>query len=190
MTDKRKPLHHYYAPRYWLPWLGMLLLRLVCLLPHRVALGIGRLAGTLVFHIGGSRRAIVRRNIELCFPELSADARETLTRDHFKALGMMLIETGLGRWASDKHIRSLLADIKGLHHLTDALDPTLKSVRVANYHANVVHDVEVMAHSCGVAEPRQMRRKHMRVVQPDGKSIPMDRLWPRPEPRSTRRRTA
>jgi len=74
-------------------------------------------------------------------------------------------------------------------HLTDALDPTLKSVRVANYHANVVHDVEVMAHSCGVDEPRELRRKHMRVVQADGKSIRMDRLWPRPEPRSAMRAT-
>jgi glutamate synthase domain-containing protein 2 len=74
-------------------------------------------------------------------------------------------------------------------HLTDALDPTLKSVRVANYHANVVHDVEVMAHSCGVEEPRELRRKHMRIVQPDGKSVPMDRLWPRPVPRSALRRT-
>lgn len=122
MADERKPLYHYYAPRYWIPWLGILLLRIVCLLPHRVALAIGRLAGTLVFHLGGSRRAIVRRNIELCFPKLSAEEREALTRAHFKALGMMLVETGLGRWASDKHIRTLLADIKGLHHLTDALD--------------------------------------------------------------------
>jgi glutamate synthase domain-containing protein 2 len=67
-----------------------------------------------------------------------------------------------------------------LPQLIDALDPTEKSVRVANYHANVVHDVEVLAHSCGVAEPRELRRRHMRVVQPDGKSVRMDQLWPRP----------
>jgi glutamate synthase domain-containing protein 2 len=68
-------------------------------------------------------------------------------------------------------------------HLIDALDPAVKSVRVANYHRNVTHDVEVMAHSCGVREPRRLRRKHMRIVGPDGRSTPMDRLWPRPEPR-------
>jgi glutamate synthase domain-containing protein 2 len=65
-------------------------------------------------------------------------------------------------------------------HLVDALDPTEKSVRVANYHANVVHDVEVMAHSCGVREPRQLGRRHMRVVQAEGLSTPMERLWPYP----------
>jgi glutamate synthase domain-containing protein 2 len=65
-------------------------------------------------------------------------------------------------------------------HLIDALDPTEKSVRVANYHANVVHDVEVMAHSCGVREPRQLTRRHMRVVQTEGVSTPMEKLWPYP----------
>ena len=67
-------------------------------------------------------------------------------------------------------------------HLIDGLDPAEKMVRVAHYHANVVHDVEVMAHSCGVREPRQLRRRHMRVVEEDGRSVPMDRLWPYPAP--------
>ncbi len=66
-------------------------------------------------------------------------------------------------------------------HLIDALDPREKSVRVANYHANVVHDVEVLAHSCGVHEPREIGRRHMRVVQADGRSVPMARIWPWPE---------
>lgn len=74
-----------------------------------------------------------------------------------------------------------------LPHLTDALDPSEKSVRVANYHHHVVHNVEVLSHSCGVTEPRQLRRKHMRIIQPSGKSVPMDVLWPRPERRETYR---
>ena len=49
----------------------------------------------------------VRRNIELCFPDLSATERDALTLQHFKALGMALIEMGLGRWASDKHLQSI-----------------------------------------------------------------------------------
>jgi glutamate synthase domain-containing protein 2 len=69
-------------------------------------------------------------------------------------------------------------------HLTDALDPADKGVRVATYHHNVVHEVEVISHSCGVREPRQLRRMHMRIVQPDGRSVRMDRLWPRPQTRA------
>lgn len=120
MSGDRKPLSRYRAPRYWPAWLALGLLRLICLLPHRVALAIGRGIGTLAYVAARSRRAIVRRNIELCFPELSTRERHALTRQHFKALGMSIIETGLGRWASDAHLASL-TKIEGLEHLLDAL---------------------------------------------------------------------
>ena len=102
MTGERKPLSSYWGPRYWPVWLGMGLLRLICLLPHRLALAAGRIFGRIAHAVGGSRRAIVRRNIGLCFPELSPDERDALAYEHFKALGMTLIEMGLGRWASDR----------------------------------------------------------------------------------------
>ncbi len=96
-------------------------LRLLCLLPHRIALATGRVIGRLAHRLGGSRRAIVRRNIELCFPELTPEERDALAFEHFKALGMTLIEMGLGRWASDKHLASITT-IKGLEHLHNAVE--------------------------------------------------------------------
>jgi len=96
------------------------LLRLVCLLPHRAALAIGKGFGLFAHAISGKRRAIVRRNIELCFPELSSAERDALAREHFKALGMMMIEMGLGRWASDRHLKSITRMV-GLEHVTSAL---------------------------------------------------------------------
>ena len=97
------------------------LLRALCLLPHRLALSIGRLPGRLVHRIGGSRRAVVRRNIELCFPDLTAAEHDALVYRHFEALGMMLIEMGLGRWASDKHLLSI-TKLTGIEHVTNALE--------------------------------------------------------------------
>jgi glutamate synthase domain-containing protein 2 len=61
------------------------------------------------------------------------------------------------------------------------LDPTDKAVKVANYCKNMVHEVEVMAHSCGVSEPRRLRRYHVRIVQADGSSVPLDILHPWPD---------
>lgn len=116
MTAARQPLYSYWAPKYWPTWIGMGLLRLLCLLPHRTALAIGRGIGRLAHRLGGSRRGVIRRNLELCFPELSADERNALAAEHFKALGMMLIETGLGRWASDKHLASITT-LKGVEHV-------------------------------------------------------------------------
>ncbi len=66
--------------------------------------------------------------------------------------------------------------------LQRGLDPTDKKVKVANYCKNLVHEVEVIAHSCGVDEPRQLGRKHIRIVQDNGVSVPLDELFPRPEP--------
>lgn len=56
-----------------------------------------------------------------------------------------------------------------------------KAVRVANYHKNLTHEVEIIAHSCGVPEPRRLKRFHVRIVQADGRSVAMDDLYPWPE---------
>ncbi len=64
--------------------------------------------------------------------------------------------------------------------LQKGLNPADKAVKVANYCTNLVHEVEVIAHSCGVAEPRALRRYHVRVMQVNGKSVPMDELFPVP----------
>jgi glutamate synthase domain-containing protein 2 len=64
--------------------------------------------------------------------------------------------------------------------LQSGLVPKTKAERVANYARGLIHEVEVMAHSCGVTEPRALRRHHVRIVQPNGRSVPMDELWPRP----------
>ncbi len=62
--------------------------------------------------------------------------------------------------------------------LQRGLDPTLKSERVANYVANMTYDVGTIAHSCGVFEPRQLRRHHARVATSSGRSESLESLYP------------
>jgi len=66
--------------------------------------------------------------------------------------------------------------------LQRGLDPVDKAARVAHYATNMRHEVETIAHACGVAEPRGLRRRHARIVQADGRSVPLDILWPMPTP--------
>ena len=120
MAAERKALHTYIAPWYWHVWLGLGCLRVVCMLPHRSSLAIGRLLGRLAHRVGAERRAIVRRNIELCFPEKTTAERDHLTREHFAALGMSVVEMGHGRWASDEQIAALCT-IENLEYLTEPL---------------------------------------------------------------------
>ncbi len=52
-----------------------------------------------------------------------------------------------------------------------------KAERVARYAQTLMKEVETIAHSCGVAEPRLLQRKHCRQVMQDGTSIPLDQLY-------------
>lgn len=53
-----------------------------------------------------------------------------------------------------------------------------KFEKVAAYARSIVHEVETIAHSVGVAEPRLMRRSHVRIVQPDGSSKRLSTIYP------------
>ncbi len=68
--------------------------------------------------------------------------------------------------------------------LQQGLDPTEKSQRVANYHKYINYGVGLIAHSCGVSEPRQLRRHHVKIVTDNGLSIGLDALHPLPAKRS------
>ena len=75
--------------------------------------------------------------------------------------------------------------------LQKGLNPEEKSVRVKNFVDKLHYGIGLIAHSCGVRNPRELKRYHVRMVRSDGRSIPMDELYPpvaappreeRPEP--------
>lgn len=147
MTTDRQPLHHYWAPIYWPTWLGLGLLRLICLLPHSLALGIGSSIGRVLHRLVAERRAIVRRNIELCFPEFTISQRNELARQHFAALGMSLIEMGLGRWASEKHLAAIM-QLEGIEHLQAAIDKGVGIILLSAHFTTLEASGRVLAINC------------------------------------------
>ena len=66
--------------------------------------------------------------------------------------------------------------------LQKGLNPDDKAVRVMNYVTNLNHEVGLIAHSCGVSEPRLLCRFHARIVTEHGRSIPLDELYPDVKP--------
>ena len=66
--------------------------------------------------------------------------------------------------------------------LQRGLDPVDKAERVKRYALAIRKEVGVIAHSCGVPEPRRLKRFHCRIVQDNGKSVPLDELYPDQEP--------
>ncbi len=62
--------------------------------------------------------------------------------------------------------------------LQKGLDPLVKADRVASYVKNMVYEVGMIAHSCGVSHFRDLQRHHARIMQGDGISVPLDKLYP------------
>ncbi|MDN7126489.1 FMN-binding glutamate synthase family protein [Pseudidiomarina sp. 1APR75-33.1] len=67
--------------------------------------------------------------------------------------------------------------------LQKGLDPEEKSVRVANYHKYLEYGVNIIAHSCGVSDPRQLNRRHGRIVTHTGDSVSLAERYPPQAPR-------
>lgn len=62
--------------------------------------------------------------------------------------------------------------------LMRGLDPQNKAVRVYYYVKNLEHEVGIVCHSCGVQEPRDLQRKHVRVVTIHGTSVSLAEIYP------------
>jgi len=62
--------------------------------------------------------------------------------------------------------------------LMRGLDPKDKAVRVYHYVKNLEYEVGLICHSCGVHEPRELKRHHVRVVSEHGKSISLADIHP------------
>lgn len=61
--------------------------------------------------------------------------------------------------------------------LQRGLVPSDKAQRVAHYNRHLTKEVEVIAHACGVGEPRLLRRHHARMVT-GTHSQPLTQIWP------------
>lgn len=117
--DRPRFRAYFLHPRFWLLWLGLGLLWLVSLLPYRVLMRLGRLLGALMYRLARSRRQIAARNLELCFPELSAAERARLLRENFASTGMTFFEMAISWWWPPARLRRL-GTFEGLEHLQQA----------------------------------------------------------------------
>ena len=62
--------------------------------------------------------------------------------------------------------------------LQKGLDPTDKAERVKRYAEMMHKEIGILAHSCGAREPRKLQRFHCRIVQDDGRSLPLNEIYP------------
>lgn len=108
------------APRYWITWLAIGILRTIELLPYTQLVRVGRLLGRFARRLPLNYIKVARCNMQLCLPELDTAAREALLDRHFQALGVTMCESAMSWWSPDERIAKL-SRIEGLEHLEQAL---------------------------------------------------------------------
>ena len=110
----------FWTPRYWPTWVLLGCMHVAASLPPRWQLRVGRRFGTLLRRVKKREERIARRNIALCFPELSAAEQRRLLDRHFEAVGMSFVEMGIG-WFTPIERLLMRVEIHGREHLEKVL---------------------------------------------------------------------
>lgn len=106
--------------RYLPSWLLVALLWVCAWLPLAVTRPLGAILGLAMMAANRKRRRIARINLALCFPAMSAAARERILRRHFMVSGQASLDLGLLVFGAKRRIVRL-GRIRGLEAYRDLL---------------------------------------------------------------------
>lgn len=156
-------------PRYWLTWFGLGILFLLVQLPYPVLYRLGVWLGRTSMRFLKRRVSITRRNLQLCFPDLTPEQVEARIVSNFESLGMGLLETGMAWFWSDARVKRWF-DVSGLHNLKKAQENN-QGVLVIGVH---FMSLELGARAMGLCQPmmamyRPHNNKAMEFVQTWGR---------------------
>jgi KDO2-lipid IV(A) lauroyltransferase len=120
MKDTHRSLLSLTGPSYWPIWLVFGFMRVTCFLPFAWQISLWKRLGRLAYRLAPARREIARRNLELCFPELSQEEVASLLKKHFESLGASIAEMSLAWWSAPR-IRQNRITLSGAEHLDAGL---------------------------------------------------------------------
>lgn len=95
---------------------GIFLAKIMAHLPLPFLLFLGRIVGWISYYAAKSRRKIIQRNIELCFPELDNKSQKKLIKQNFSAMGMAIFEVIIAWYMPQKQLEKHLV-YEGLENL-------------------------------------------------------------------------
>ncbi|MFD1804511.1 kdo(2)-lipid IV(A) palmitoleoyltransferase [Mixta tenebrionis] len=157
-------------PRYWLNWFGLIVLFLLVQLPFPVIERLGVWLGRTSMRFLPRRVRITRRNLELCFPDLSSYELEQRIVHNFESLGMGLMETGMAWFWPDSRVKRWFT-VNGLHNL-QAAQQNKRGALIIGVH---FMSLELGGRTMGLCQPMMaMYRPHnsklMEWVQTKGRT--------------------
>ncbi|MDH5536697.1 MAG: LpxL/LpxP family Kdo(2)-lipid IV(A) lauroyl/palmitoleoyl acyltransferase [Betaproteobacteria bacterium] len=180
MPADRPSLLHFLTPGYWLTWLVYGYMRSIVLLPLSWQLALGRVLGRCLNFILFPKRRIADRNLAVCFPELSAQARKRLRLKHFESIGMAVTEMAMAWFGSEALMRQVTT-INGAEHLQRALSRG-KGVILFSAHFTTLEFPfaalkPLCPRVCGMY--REQRNEMWNVLMHKGRRRNIDELFPK-----------
>ncbi|QHM73608.1 kdo(2)-lipid IV(A) palmitoleoyltransferase [Mixta intestinalis] len=157
-------------PRYWLNWFGLIVLFLLVQLPFPMIERLGVWMGRTSMRFLPRRVRITRRNLELCFPDLSPYELDQRIVHNFESLGMGLMETGMAWFWPDSRVKRWFT-VNGLHNL-QAAQQNKRGALIIGVH---FMSLELGGRTMGLCQPMMaMYRPHnsklMEWVQTKGRT--------------------
>ena len=118
MKKNHIPLR-FFAPKFWGAWVGLFFIRMFSFIPYSWMKKISSILGKLFFKLVKTRRRIIETNINLCFPDKTAEEKKELARQAFISAIMAVFETSLSWWGAKSKI-SQLHTVEGMEYLEAA----------------------------------------------------------------------
>ncbi|MDH5601743.1 MAG: hypothetical protein OEY78_10615, partial [Gammaproteobacteria bacterium] len=103
-------------PRYWMTWLGLLLLWFLNFLPFKLKRSLSSFIGQKVYQQNVKRRNIVETNLAMAFPEKSQQEREQLALRFTINMIFILLDYPLLFWSSKQTLHKRI-QFKGLENI-------------------------------------------------------------------------
>jgi KDO2-lipid IV(A) lauroyltransferase len=111
----------HYAPRYWLSWFVVGLSWLLSKIPGTLQRSLSRGLARLLIKVRSSRIKTIRRNIELCFPDLPSQQQLELVEKNIASTVLLLFDLLELIWGSPTTIKER-GELHGEEHLQKAID--------------------------------------------------------------------
>ena len=143
MASKKLKLS-YLHPKYWLTWLAVGVSWLLAIIPKSWQFGLSSWIANRLANTGSRRISTIRRNIELCFPEETADAREALIRGNLQSSALMLFELLNMIWSKPSDMTSN-ARVIGIEHIEQALAANKPLLLVTGHFTPMFHATTQLA---------------------------------------------
>jgi len=108
-------------PKYWLTWLGLLIVFIISQVPTHFRHFLGRQLGSYIYKNNKKRYRVVDTNLKIAFPEFDDAKRDEMIKRHLQWYGCAMIDYSLILFAGKKRLSALLA-IDGVEHLDEVME--------------------------------------------------------------------